>query len=157
MLITRGGSYEGKVEVEPDSDDVTKLDDGTKLKDDLKEGTKHEAIEVQLDFNLKTTTTEELDDMIVSGKWLERLSARRVIRHRAYDPLLQSTLKAKKAKAKAKSAAQRYKQQLKQRQRHSTRGEALKVLQEEQGHYSKKQLLDSLIPGTEPVFFNLMF
>ena len=92
--------YEDKVEIGPDSDDDIKLEDGTKLKDGLKEGTKHEAIEVQLDFNLKTTTTEELDDMIVSGKWLERLSARRVFRKRAYDQLLQSTLKAKKAKAK---------------------------------------------------------
>ena len=131
--------YEDKVEFEPDSEDDTKpgteLGDDTKRKDGSKhkEGVKQQAIEVQLDFNLKTTTAEELDEMIISGEWLKRLSARRVIRPRAFDPLLQSTLKEKKAKAKAKSSAQRYKQKLKQRQRHSTRGEALKALQDAQG------------------------
>ena len=107
---------------------------------------------VDLTFNVSNCSVEELHDMMFSGEFLKKLSARTIVRPRLYDRLLQSGARLKQAKAKSTTAAQRYKREQRRKARHSTRGAALAELQgAHEAKHARKQLLTTLIPGQEPV------
>ena len=107
---------------------------------------------VSLTFDVGNCSVAELEDMMFSGEFLKKLSARTIVRPRLYDRLLQSAARLKQAKAKSTTAGQRYKREQRRKARHSTRGAVLAELQ--QAHEAKnprKHLLSTLIPGQEPV------
>ena len=78
---------------------------------------------------------------------MEKLSSRRVGRLKHYDPLLQKVYKPKK------SSKQAGKRRMKLRANHATRGDALAQLQEALKLNSRKQVMQSIIPGAEPVLY----
>ena len=82
------------------------------------EGKPIEAIEIELDFDVRTWSEDELNDLVLSGQWMEKLSSLRVGRLKHYDPLLQKVYKPKK------SSKQAGKRRMKLRAKHATRGEA---------------------------------
>ena len=104
-----------------------------------------EAIETELDFDLRSFDENELNALVTAGEWLDKLSARRVLRSREYDNLLQKSYEPKAP------AAKRKRRELKLKAKHATRGDALAALQKSLELHSRKQLLDAIVPGTEPV------
>ena len=54
--------------------------------------------EIEMDFGPHTFTEAELDELVVNGQWLQRISARRLGRTKHYDKSLQKAQKSKMAK-----------------------------------------------------------
>ena len=118
--------------------------------DEVEHGKPMEPLEVELDFDFEALDEQEKSDLIINGEWIHKLSARQIGRVRQVDPLLQSHLKPKPVEAKSASK-KAGKRKIKLRAKHATRGEAIQQLEGALKLNSRKQLLESIVPGTEPV------
>ena len=103
------------------------------------------SIDVELTFDVSTCGVDELQDMMLNGEFLRKLSARTIVRPRVYDRLLQSSARLKQAKAKSTTTAQRYKREQKRKAKHCTRGEALKELQVSRAIQVKEGIWEVLV------------